>query len=125
MESRTTDQATAAWRWFPGRTTPGTRSAATSCCCRPRRQRASFADGTSVGRTLHGRITKVVAIGAFVEATDGIEGLVPVEQLTPTCVVAAEGDVRVGDEVTVVVDEMDRQRRRLTLFRRPSTHDLR
>ncbi|MER6615949.1 hypothetical protein [Streptomyces xantholiticus] len=32
---------------------------------------------------------------------------------------------QVGDEVTVAVDEMDRQRRRLTLFRRPTPHDLR
>ncbi|MGI5350622.1 S1 RNA-binding domain-containing protein [Streptomyces sp. CA-250714] len=78
----------------------------------------AFADRTPVGRTLHGQVTKLVPFGAFVRVADGIEGLVPLRELTRTPVDAPEDAVRVGDEVTVVVTEIDRQRRRLALSRR-------
>ncbi|MGX7672106.1 S1 RNA-binding domain-containing protein [Plantactinospora sp. DSM 117369] len=77
-----------------------------------------FADGTVLGRKLHGRVTKLVPIGAFVEVADGIEGLVPIPELAWTPVEAPSDVVQVGDEVTVVVIEVDRARRRLALSRR-------
>ncbi|MCB5166570.1 S1 RNA-binding domain-containing protein [Streptomyces bambusae] len=66
-----------------------------------------FARSVAPGQLLRGRVTKVVPIGVFVEVAEGVEGLVrelPVRD-----------GVRVGDELTVVVGELDRARRRVTL----------
>ncbi|MEO3922491.1 S1 RNA-binding domain-containing protein [Micromonosporaceae bacterium B7E4] len=87
----------------------------------------AFADGTAVGQTLRGRVTKLVPIGVFVQVADGIEGLVHLRELTWTPAEAPSDVVQVGDEVTVVVTEVDRERRRLALSRRqahPITGDL-
>nr|WP_308430609.1 S1 RNA-binding domain-containing protein [Streptomyces aurantiogriseus] len=81
----------------------------------------AFADDTAVGRTLHGKVTKLVPFGVFVQVADGIEGLVPLRELTGTPVDAPEEVVQVGDEVTVVVTEIDRERRRMTLSRRQTS----
>ncbi|MEU6242289.1 S1 RNA-binding domain-containing protein [Streptomyces sp. NPDC047024] len=86
----------------------------------------AFADRTAVGQELHGRVTRLVPFGAFVEVGDGIEGLIHLRDLTSTPVAAPSDVVRVGDEVTVVVTEIDRGRRRLSLSRRqdsPATSD--
>ncbi|MFJ3760964.1 S1 RNA-binding domain-containing protein [Streptomyces sp. NPDC090080] len=77
-----------------------------------------FADGIVVGQRLSGRVTKLVPFGAFVEVADGIEGMVHLSELSPGPVAAPEDVVRVGDELTVVVVDVDRQRRRLSLSRR-------
>lgn len=84
-----------------------------------------FADGTAVGQTLHGQVTKLVPFGVFVQVADGIEGLVHLRELTWTPVEAPSDVVQVGDEVTVIVTEIDRERRRLALSRRQDSPDLR
>ncbi|MEU9720831.1 S1 RNA-binding domain-containing protein [Streptomyces sp. NPDC047976] len=78
----------------------------------------TFADDTSVGQTLPGRVTELVPFGVFVEVAKGIEGLVPLLELAWTPVETPEEIVRVGDEFRVVVTEVDRQHRRLVLSRR-------
>lgn len=65
-----------------------------------------------------GRVTKLVPSGAFLEASDGTEGLVHLRELVWTPVRAPEDVVQVGDEATVVVTEVDRERRGLALSRR-------
>lgn len=77
-----------------------------------------FADRTEVGRTLRGRVTKLVPFGAFVEVADGVVGLVHLRELADTAVEAPEEVVRTGDGITVVVIEVDRPGRRLHLSRR-------
>ncbi|MGI5140051.1 MULTISPECIES: S1 RNA-binding domain-containing protein [unclassified Streptomyces] len=77
-----------------------------------------FADGVAVGRTLRGRVTKLVPFGVFVQVADGVEGLVPLAELGPAPVAAPEDVVQVGDEVSVTVMDIDRRRRRLTLSQR-------
>ncbi|MGY5128737.1 S1 RNA-binding domain-containing protein [Streptomyces nigrescens] len=77
----------------------------------------AFADSTAVGRMLHGRVTKLVPIGVFVEVADGIEGLIPLRELTRPPGAAPDEVVQVGDEITVVVTEIDQERRRLALSR--------
>ncbi|MFJ6620797.1 S1 RNA-binding domain-containing protein [Kitasatospora sp. NPDC091335] len=56
----------------------------------------------------------MVPFGVFVQVADGVEGLVRLRDLTP-----AEGEppgaVRVGDELPVLVAELDREWRRLLL----------
>ncbi|MBD9701084.1 S1 RNA-binding domain-containing protein [Streptomyces sp. ID01-12c] len=76
-----------------------------------------FADRVGVGRRLSGRVTKVVPFGVFVEVGEGIEGLVHLSELTVEPVESPDGVVRVGDEMTVVVTEVDRVRRRVALSR--------
>ncbi|MGW1177401.1 S1 RNA-binding domain-containing protein [Kitasatospora sp. NPDC002543] len=77
-----------------------------------------FADRTPVGRRLRGRVRKPVPFGVFVEVADGIEGLVPVRDLASS----RGGDdgppgaaFRVGEELAVLVADIDRERRRLLL----------
>ncbi|WP_443031877.1 S1 RNA-binding domain-containing protein [Streptomyces sp. CA-210063] len=76
-----------------------------------------FADRVEAGRSLRGRVTKVIPFGVFVEVADGIEGLVHLSELTEEPVETPDGVVEVGDEIVVVVTEVDRERRRLTLSR--------
>ncbi|MGW7072092.1 S1 RNA-binding domain-containing protein [Streptomyces sp. NPDC054855] len=80
-----------------------------------------FADRTAVGGRLEGRVTKLVPFGAFVRVADGIEGLVHLTELTWTPVERPEDVVRVGDEISVVATEIDRERRRLALSLRQAS----
>ncbi|MFE4408995.1 S1 RNA-binding domain-containing protein [Streptomyces sp. NPDC056821] len=79
---------------------------------------AVFADGVAVGRTLRGRVTKLVPIGVFVQVADGVEGLVPLRELGAAPMAAPEDVVQIGDEVSVTVMDIDRDRRRLALSQR-------
>ncbi|MFD8027928.1 S1 RNA-binding domain-containing protein [Streptomyces sp. NPDC055722] len=83
----------------------------------------AFADRNAVGQQLHGRVTKLVPFGVFVQVADGIEGLVHLRELTSTLVESPSDVVQTGDEVTVVVTEIDRERRRLVLSRRQASSD--
>ncbi|MEU7527681.1 S1 RNA-binding domain-containing protein [Saccharothrix sp. NPDC042600] len=69
----------------------------------------SFADGVGVGRELRGPVVGLAPIGVFVEVADGVEGLVRGREPD------LARDFRVGDEITVVVSEIDRAGRRLGL----------
>ncbi|MEV0904287.1 S1 RNA-binding domain-containing protein [Streptomyces hokutonensis] len=76
---------------------------------------ATFAEGVTVGQALHGQVTKVVPFGVFVRVADGIEGLVHLREFAGMSVGTAESIPQVGDELTVVVTEIDRERRRVAL----------
>ena len=80
-----------------------------------------FADGIAVGRTLRGRVTKLLPFGVFVRVADGIEGLVPLRELGSGTASAPADVVRVGDEISVVVVDIDRDRPRLTLSQRSAS----
>ncbi|WP_323138307.1 MULTISPECIES: S1 RNA-binding domain-containing protein [unclassified Streptomyces] len=72
-----------------------------------------------MGRTLRGRVTKLVPFGVFVQVADGVEGLVPLRELGAEPEAAPEDVAQTGDEVAVIVTAIDRERRKLTLSRRP------
>ncbi|MFD6992707.1 S1 RNA-binding domain-containing protein [Streptomyces sp. NPDC059943] len=72
----------------------------------------TFAGRTTVGQKLHGRITEPVPSGVFVQATDAIEVLVHLRELTSTPVASPPDAVRAGDDTTVAVTGIDRERRR-------------
>ena len=78
-----------------------------------------FVDRVAVGQVLGGRVTKLLPFGVFVQVADGVEGLVPLRDLGSAPVAVPEDVVQVGDEVLVIVADVDRERRRLTLSRRP------
>ncbi|MFJ9359385.1 S1 RNA-binding domain-containing protein [Streptomyces mirabilis] len=80
-----------------------------------------FADNIAVGQELSGQVTKLIPFGVFVQVADGIEGLVHLRELACTPVETPSDVVQVGDKMTVVVTEIDRDRRRLTLSRRQSS----
>src|ERR671939_223843 len=69
----------------------------------------------SVGDVLEGRVTKVVAFGAFVEVMEGVEGLVHISELASHHVENPREIVQPGDEVKVMILEIDSERRRLSL----------
>ena len=69
------------------------------------------------GTVYRGRVTRLMAFGAFVEIAPGREGLVHISQLDKKRVEKVEDVVRVGDEVTVQVLEID-DKGRLNLSRK-------
>ncbi len=70
-----------------------------------------------VGAVYTGRVTRVISIGAFVEILPGKEGMVHISELADYRVPSVEDVVKVGDEIMVVVTEIDRMGR-INLSRR-------
>jgi len=70
-----------------------------------------------VGGTYTGRVTRVTNFGAFVEILPGKEGLVHISELADYHAPSVADVVKVGDEVMVMVTEIDRMGR-INLSRR-------
>jgi len=64
-----------------------------------------------VGKTYKGKVTKIMAFGAFVEILPGKEGLVHISKLSKQRVNKVEDVVSEGEEIVVKVDEIDKQGR--------------
>jgi DNA polymerase III epsilon subunit family exonuclease len=64
-----------------------------------------------VGALYMGKVTRIMGFGAFVEILPGKEGLVRIGELADYHVPTVEDVVSVGDEIMVVVLEVDRQGR--------------
>ena len=65
----------------------------------------------SEGDVCVGRVTRIIAIGAFVELMPGKEGMIHISQLAEHRVGKVEDEVAVGDEVVVKVREIDNRGR--------------
>jgi small subunit ribosomal protein S1 len=72
-------------------------------------------DSYNPGDVLEGKVTKVVAFGAFVEIVPGVEGLVHISELADHHVESPSEVVSPGDEVRVKILEIDEERRRISL----------
>jgi small subunit ribosomal protein S1 len=72
-------------------------------------------DSYGSGDVLEGKVTKVVAFGAFVEIVSGVEGLVHISELAEHHVESPSEVVAPGDEVRVRILEIDEERRRISL----------
>ncbi len=70
-----------------------------------------------VGAIYTGKVTRLMAFGAFVEIVPGKDGLVHISELADHRVEKVEDEVQVGDEITVMVTEVDRMGR-INLSRR-------
>jgi small subunit ribosomal protein S1 len=69
-----------------------------------------------VGARLYGKVTNLTDYGCFVEIEEGVEGLVHVSEMDWTNKnVAPNKVVNVGDEVEVMVLDIDPERRRISL----------
>jgi polyribonucleotide nucleotidyltransferase len=64
-----------------------------------------------VGGLYLGKVTRIMGFGAFVEIIPGKEGLVRIGELADYHVPTVEDVVQIGDEIMVVVTEIDRQGR--------------
>src|ERR671933_482819 len=72
-------------------------------------------DAYEEGDALEGKVTKVVAFGAFVEIVPGVEGLVHISELADHHVESPGEVVQPGQEVWVRILEIDESRRRISL----------
>lgn len=72
--------------------------------------------GFPIGAKLHGKVVSLADYGAFVELSDGVEGLIHVSEMSWTKRVKHPSQaVNVGDEVDVQVLEVDTENRRISL----------
>ena len=71
-------------------------------------------DTLSEGQTLNGTVVKVLDFGAFVDL-GGVEGLVPVREISWDKVVKPSDFVKEGDLVTVKIISLDWERERISL----------
>ncbi len=62
-----------------------------------------------VGRIYTGRVVRITDFGAFVEILPGQDGLVHISQLDSMRVERVEDVIREGDEITVMVTDIDRE----------------
>jgi small subunit ribosomal protein S1 len=77
-----------------------------------------------VGTILEGKVTKLVPFGSFVEIGDGIEGLVHISEMAKGHVEKPEDVVSVGLQVHVRVQDVDMDRRRISLSIRAANQEL-
>lgn len=82
----------------------------------------AIAKDVQPGQIFLGKVTRIMAFGAFVEFIPGKEGLVHISKLDKKRVVKVEDVVNVGDEILVKVLEVDRQGR-INLSRRDAMPD--
>jgi len=71
----------------------------------------SLTRDVEIGALYLGKVTRIMGFGAFVEILPGKEGLVRIGELADYHVPTVEDVVSVGDEIMVVVTEIDRQGR--------------
>jgi small subunit ribosomal protein S1 len=62
-----------------------------------------------------GKVTRTADFGAFVELEPGIEGLIHISELAPSRVFRVTDVVKVGQEVQVMVLNVDLTQRRISL----------
>ncbi len=72
-------------------------------------------ENRQVNEIVHGRVTKLVSFGAFVEIEEGVEGLIHISELANHHVEEPSEILRVGQEINVKIIELDPDRRRLSL----------
>ncbi|MBQ7083094.1 MAG: S1 RNA-binding domain-containing protein, partial [Oscillospiraceae bacterium] len=70
-----------------------------------------IAKDPEIGAVYKGRVTRLMSFGAFVEIAPGKEGLVHISKLENRRVEKVEDVVSVGDEIVVMVTEIDQQGR--------------
>ena len=77
----------------------------------------SLTEEPEIGRIYTGRVTRVEAYGAFVEFLPGHDGMVHISQLADHHVAKVEDEVQIGDEIMVMVTDIDPVTRKVRLSR--------
>jgi polyribonucleotide nucleotidyltransferase len=85
--------------------------AATSGPCAEKAQAmiAALTEEPEVGQIYTGRVARTTNFGAFVEILPNTDGMVHISQLSNEYVDSVEDVVRVGDEIMVMVTNIDRE----------------
>ena len=76
------------------------------------------------GMIVDGKVTNVVAFGAFVEFSPSVEGLVHISELATRHIDSPKQVVKVGDEVKVKIVEYDLEKRRISLSCKAAAEEL-
>ncbi|MBI5842607.1 MAG: polyribonucleotide nucleotidyltransferase [Chloroflexi bacterium] len=69
----------------------------------------ALSDSAVIGNIYTGKVVRIEAFGAFVEILPGVDGLVHISQLDSERVNTVEDICRLGDELTVMVTDIDPQ----------------
>ncbi len=67
----------------------------------------SLGESAEIGRIYTGKVVRIEAFGAFVEILPGTDGLVHISQLDTERVNSVEDVVSLGDEITVMITDID------------------
>ncbi|MEO1236181.1 MAG: S1 RNA-binding domain-containing protein, partial [Planctomycetota bacterium] len=81
------------------------------------------ADKYTPGEQVSARVTRTANFGAFIEVEPGVEGLLPMSEMSWKRIHRAEEVVKVGDVVRVAVLNVDPAKHRLTLSLKAATGD--
>ena len=77
-----------------------------------------------IGAIIEGKVTKLVSFGAFVELGDNVEGLVHISEMASKHIESPAQVVHVGDTVHVKVQDIDAERRRISLSMKSAAETL-
>ncbi len=75
-----------------------------------------------VGKTYHGRVNKIVDFGAFITLIPGKDGLLHISQICDNRDQKVTDKLQEGQEITVFVDDMDRQGRIKLIWEKEADH---
>jgi small subunit ribosomal protein S1 len=77
-----------------------------------------------VGATIKGRVVNIMPYGAFVEISEGVEGLIHVSEMSWTKRVTKAGEIlSVGEEVEAVVLDIQKDQKKISLGLRQTTQN--
>lgn len=76
-----------------------------------------------VNTTVPGKVVRMAQFGAFVEIKPGVDGLVPLRELSWKHVARAEDVLKIGQQVSVSIQDIDLTRRRISLSLRAAEGD--
>jgi small subunit ribosomal protein S1 len=71
--------------------------------------------GFQEGEVIRGKISRLLEFGAFVEVAPGVDGLVPVSEISFERVTHPKNFLKEGDVVDIVVLKIDEEKRRVSL----------
>jgi polyribonucleotide nucleotidyltransferase len=77
----------------------------------------ALTEEAEIGKVYVGKVVRTESYGAFVEILPGVDGMVHVSQLADYRVPSVEDVVRVGDEIMVMVIDIDRENGKIKLSR--------
>jgi polyribonucleotide nucleotidyltransferase len=77
----------------------------------------ALTEEAEIGKVYLGKVVRTESYGAFVEILPGVDGMVHISQLADYRVPSVEDVVRVGDEIMVMVIDIDRDTQKIRLSR--------
>jgi small subunit ribosomal protein S1 len=76
---------------------------------------ANYIDSHPVHSVVEGAVTKLANFGAFVELSEGVEGMVHISELSDERIMHPEAVVKVGDRIKVEIVNVDQKDRKISL----------